>query len=177
MAIGKKQKNKVSGAAVLLATSILARCGGDQEEAADGPPPEEVVVAGVDAPLRDPAWAPTEGVALALHEDGRELMRLRTDVSFDGTRNFLSSGSEELDGVAGENLELESGRRPDLIYVPKPERDQVTVVENDDLLEVTSIGAGGSPTRVALGGESTGLGSQDPLRPLFRRLHGDGGTT
>lgn len=163
MTVNENKKRKTFGTVVLVAVLglILMGCGGDQE-AAEGTTPEEgwVVVAEVDAPLRDPAWAPTEGVALALHEDGRELVRLRTDASFDATRSFLSARSEELDGVAGENLALESGRRPDLIYVSKPERDQVTVVENDDLLEVTSISAGESPVRVALGGESTGLGSQ-----------------
>lgn len=129
------------------------------------------MVAEVDAPLRDPAWASTEGVALALHEDGRELVRLRADASFDATRNFLSSRSEDLDGVGGENLALERGRRPDLIFVPKPGRDQVTAVENDDLLEAWSTSAGESPARVALGGESTGLESQT----LFA-LSADGST-
>jgi hypothetical protein len=57
---------------------------------------------------------------------------------------------EELDGVAGENLALEAGRTPDKIYVPVPARDEVFVLEKDDLLEVRTFEAEESPARVAL---------------------------
>ncbi len=83
-------------------------------------------------------------------------MRLDMGQSLDGTRDFPVTMLEKLDGTAGENLALEDGRVPDKVYLPKPERDQVTVVENDDMMEVRSFSAGEAPARVALGGSSLG---------------------
>ncbi len=156
-----EQKNRTLRSALLLAgvSMTLVGCGVGNQAAAEGAS-ENGIVARVDAPLRAPAWAEDEGVVIALQEDGRRLVRLDPGESFDGTRNFLVTTSQELDGSAGENLRLESGRMPDEIYLPKPERDQVTVVENDDLLEVRNFVAGDSPARIALGGSSTGYGTQ-----------------
>jgi len=163
-----EQKNRVGKAAVLVAGLALALsgCGTDTAPEAEGPS-EEGIVTAVDAPLRAPAWAEDEGVVIALQEDGRQLVRLDTAASFDGTGSLPVTISEELDGVAGENLALEKGREPDGVYLPKPERDQVAVVENDDLLEVRTFPAGESPVRVALGGATTG-GSASTLFALSR---------
>ena len=157
-----KQKKKTLETAVLVAgmALMLAGCGAAGEPAAEGPPEERGELAAVDAPLRAPEWAEDEGVAFALQEDGRRLVMLDPDESLDGTRSFPVTLSEELEGVAGENLALERGRSPDFIYVPIPERDRVLVAENDDMLEARSFGAGESPVRVALGGTSTGYESQ-----------------
>ena len=114
----------------------------------------------MDAPLRTPEWAEDEGVAFAVQEDGRRLVMLDPNESVDGTRNFLVTLSDELEGTAGENLALERGRLPDFIYLPVPERDRVVVAENDDMLEARSFSAGESPARVALGGTSIGSNAQ-----------------
>lgn len=155
------QKNSMLRATLLVAVMSMALigCGVGEQAAAEGAS-ENGIVARVDAPLRAPAWAEDEGVVIALQEDGRRLVQLDAGESFDGTRSFLVTISQELDGSAGENLRLESGRMPDEIYLPKPGRDQVTVVENDDLLEVRTLRAGDSPARIALGGSSTGYGAQ-----------------
>ncbi len=156
-----EQKTRTLRSALLVAgvSVTLVGCGVGSQAAVEGPS-ENGIVARVDAPLRAPAWAEDEGVVIALQEDGRRLVRLDTGEGFDGTRDFPVTISEELDGIAGENLRLESGRMPDEIYLPKPERDQVTIVENDDLLEVRTVKAGESPTRIALGGSSTGYDTQ-----------------
>lgn len=163
-----EQKNKVVKTAVLVAGLALTLngCGTGTAPEAERPP-EEGIVAAVDAPLRVPAWAEDEGVVIALQEDGRRLVRLDTAESFDETGDLPVTISEELDGVAGENLALEEGREPNGTYLPKPERDQVAVVENDDLLEVRTFSAGESPVRVALGGATTG-GSAPTLFALSR---------
>lgn len=153
-----------------MASLTLVGCGVGREPATEGPA-ERGAVAAVDVPLRDPGWLPDEGFVIALQEDGRNLVRLDTGASFEGTQDFPTTISDELEGVVGENLALEEGRSPDNIYLPKPERDQVTVVENDSLLEVRNFNAGESPARIALGGTSTGLDSQT----LFA-LSGDGQT-
>src|SRR5918997_4588387 len=155
------QKNSILRATLLVVgmSMALTGCGVGDQAAAEGPP-ENGIVARVDAPLRAPAWAEDEGGLIALQEDGRRLVRLDTGEGFDGTQDFPVTISQELDGSAGENLRLESGSMPDEIYLPKPERDQVTVVENDDLLEVRNLLAGDSPARIALGGSSTGYGVQ-----------------
>ena len=155
------QKNSMLRATLLVAVMSMALigCGVGEQAAAEGAS-ENGIVARVDAPLRAPAWVEDEGVVIALQEDGRRLVQLDPGESFDGTRNFPVTTSQELDGSAGENLRLESSSMPDEIYLPKPERDQVTVVENDDLLEVRILGAGDSPARIALGGSSTGYGAQ-----------------
>lgn len=157
----QQQKNKTLKMVVLVAGLglTLAGCGTGREPAAEGPS-ERGIVAAVDAPLRAPEWAGDEGVVIALQEDGQELVRLDTGESFDGTRDFPVTMAENLDGTAGENLALEEGRMPDLIYLPKPGRDQVTVAENDDLMEVRGFSAGESPARIALGGSSTGYSFQ-----------------
>ncbi len=155
------QKKRILKTAV-LATGLavgLTGCGVGSAPAEQGPS-ERGVVASVDAPLREPAWAEDEGVVMALQEDGQRLVRLDTGESFDGTRDFPVTISDQIEAAAGENLALEEGRTPDQIYLPKPERDQIAVAENDSLLEVRTFGAGESPTRVALGGTSTGLSSQ-----------------
>ena len=156
-----RQEKKALHTAVLMAglTLILVGCGVGSAPAAEGPS-ERGAVATVDAPLRAPSWAEDEGVVFALREDGRELVLLDTGESMDGTRDFTVSMSDELEGVAGENLALERGRSPDKIYLPIPERDRVVVAENDDMLEVRSFGAGESPSRIALGGTTTGSSSQ-----------------
>ena len=138
---------------------ILAGCGTGSEPATEEPS-ERRAVATVDAPLRAPEWAEDEGVVFALREDGRELARLDTGESIDGTRDFPVTMSDELEGVAGENLALQRGRSPDFIYLPIPERDRVVVAENDDMLEVRSFSAGESPVRIALGGTSIGSNAQ-----------------
>lgn len=135
---------------------VLAGCGTERESAAEGPSANGGVLP-VDAPLRAPTWAEDEGegVVIALREEGRQLVRLEESGSFDGTREFPVTLSAELDGVAGENIALEKGRLPDGIYIPKPERGEVAVIENDDLLEVRALPGGESPVRVALGGTTT----------------------
>ena len=155
------QKSSMLRATLLVAVMSMALtgCGVGEQAAAEGASGNGIV-ARVDAPLRAPAWVEDEGVLIALQEDGRRLVRLDPGESFDGTRDFPVTTSQELDGSAGENLRLESGSMPDEIYLPKPERDQVTVVENDDLLEVRNLVAGESPARIALGGSSTGYGVQ-----------------
>lgn len=154
------QKRTLKTAVVVAGLAVvLAGCGAGNAPAEKGTS-ERGAVASVDAPLHAPAWAEEEGVVFALREDGRRLVRLDTGQSTDGTRSFPVTISEELEGSAGENLALERGRTPGKIYLPKPERDQVAVAENDDLLEVRAFGAGESPTRIALGGTSTGLSSQ-----------------
>lgn len=165
-----EQKNNILRSALLLAgvSMTLVGCGVGDQAAAEGAP-ENGIVARVDAPLRAPAWAEDEGAVITLQEDGRRLVRLDVGEGFDGTQDLPVTISEELDGIAGENLRLESGRMPDEIYLPKPERDQVTVMENDDLLEVRTLNAGESPTRIAVGGSSSGYGTQT----LFA-LSGDG---
>jgi hypothetical protein len=156
-----KQEKKAFRTVILVAglALILAGCGVGSAPAAEGSS-ERGAVATVDAPLQAPDWAEDEGVIFALREDGRELVMLDPDESIDGTRSFLVTLSDELEGVAGENLALERGRSPDFIYLPIPERDQVVVAENDDMLEVRSFGAGESPSRIALGGTITGYSSQ-----------------
>ncbi len=155
------QKSSMLRATLLVAVMSMALigCGVGEQAAAEGAS-ENGIVARVDAPLQTPAWVEDEGVVIALQEDGRRLVRLDPGESFDGTRDFLVTTSQELDGSAGENLRLESGSMPDEIYLPKPQRDQVTVVENDNLLEVRNLVAGDSPARIALGGSSTGYGVQ-----------------
>ena len=135
---------------------IFAGCGTERESAAEEPSANGGVLP-VDAPLRAPTWAEDEGegVVIALRETGRQLVRLEESGSFDGTREFPVTLSAELDGVAGENIALEKGRLPDGVYIPKPERDEVAVIENDDLLEVRALPGGESPVRVALGGTTT----------------------
>lgn len=155
------QEKKVFHTAILVAglALMLAGCGAGSAPAAEGSS-ERGAVATVDAPLRAPEWAEDESVIFALREDGRELVMLDPNESIDGTRSFLVTLSDELEGVAGENLALERGRSPDFIYLPIPERDQVVVAENDDMLEARSFGAGESPVRVALGGTSIGSNAQ-----------------
>lgn len=167
-----QRKNKTWKTAVLISglILILAGCGVGREPAAEGPS-ENGIVAAVDVPLRDPAWAEDEGLVIALQEDGRRLVRFDTGAAFDGTRDFPVTMSEDLDGAAGENLALEEGRMPDNIYLPKPRRDRVAVVENNSLLEARSFDPGVSPARVALGGTSTGLSSQ-----ILYALSEDGST-
>jgi hypothetical protein len=155
------QKKRILKTAV-LATGLavgLVGCGVGNAPAEQGPS-EKGVVASVDVPLREPAWSEEEGVVLALQEDGQRLVRLDTGQSFDGTRDFPVTISDQIEAAAGENMALERGRTPGKIYLPKPERDQIAVAENDSLLEVRTFAAGESPTRVALGGTSTGLSSQ-----------------
>ncbi|MDP8973279.1 MAG: hypothetical protein M3N45_08915 [Actinomycetota bacterium] len=156
-----RQEKKASRTALMVAglTLILAGCGAGSAPAAEGPS-ERGALATVDAPLRAPSWSEDEGVVFALREDGRELVMLDPNESIDGTRSFLVTLSDELEGVAGENLALERGRSPDFIYLPIPERDRVVVAENDDMLEARSFGAGESPVRVALGGTSIGSNAQ-----------------
>ena len=156
-----EQKNGMLRATLLVAgmSMALISCSVGNQGATEGPS-ESRIVAQVDVPLRAPAWAEDEGVVIALQEDGRRLVRLDIDEGFDGTRDFPVTISEGLDGTAGENLRLESGKMPDEIYLPKPERDQVAVVENDDLLEVRTVNAGDSPTRIVLGGSSAGYSVQ-----------------
>jgi hypothetical protein len=155
------QKKDALRTAVLVAgiALVLAGCGAVSEPAAEGLA-ERGRLAAVDAPLRAPEWAEDEGVAFALQEDGRSLVMLDPDESVDGTRSFLVTLSEELEGTAGENLALERGRSPDFIYLPVPQRDHVVVAENDDMLEARSFGAGDSPARVALGGTAIGSNAQ-----------------
>ena len=107
------QKNSVLRASLLVADTSMALigCGVGDQAAAEGAAENGIVVQ-VDAPLRAPAWVEDEGVVIALQEDGRRLVRLDTGEGFDGTRDFPVTISEELDGIAGENLRLESGRMP-----------------------------------------------------------------
>jgi hypothetical protein len=156
-----KQEKRAFHTAILVAglALTLAGCGAGSVPAAEGSS-ERGEVATVDAPLHAPEWAEDEGVMFALREDGRELVMLNPNESVDGTRSFLVTLSDELEGVAGENLALERGRSPDFIYLPIPERDRVVVAENDDMLEARRFGAGESPVRVALGGTSIGSNAQ-----------------
>ena len=167
-----RQKSKVPEAVVLLAglALILIGCGSGEEQAAEEPPANAVVV-GADAPLRAPVWAEDEQVMIALQEDGQRIVSLDPDAEGDETREISATLSSELEGTAGENLALEGGREPDVVYVPIPERDQVAVIENDDLLEVRVFDAGEAPARVALGDQP--LGYADPI--LFA-LSEDGST-
>ncbi len=94
------QKNSMLRAILLVAVMSMALIGygvGDQAaaEGASG----NGIVARVDAPLRAPAWVEDEGVVIALQEDGRRLVRLDTGESFDGTRDFPVTTSQELDGL------------------------------------------------------------------------------
>lgn len=155
------QEKRIFHTAVLVGglALTLAGCGVGSAPAAERFS-ERGAVATVDAPLRPPEWAEDEGMIFALREDGRELVMLDPDESVDGTRSFFVTLSDELEGVAGENLALERGRSPDFIYLPIPERDRVVVAKNDDMLEARSFGAGESPVRVALGGTSIGSNAQ-----------------
>lgn len=166
------QKSGISKAAVLVTglALTLTGCGSGEGPVAEEPP-VGAVVAGTDAPLRAAAWAEDEGVLIALQEDGQSIVRLDPDAEGDETREISVTLSEKLEGTAGENLALEDGRAPDGVYLPIPERDQIAVIENDDLLEVRVFDAGEAPARVTLGDEP--LGYADPI--LFA-LSRDGST-
>ena len=125
----RKNKKTVEMAGLVAGLAlILTGCGAGSAPAAKEASGRGTVVAS-DTPLRAPEWAEDEGVVFALREDGRELALLDTGESLDGTREFPVTMSDELEGVAGENLALQRGRSPDFIYLPIPERNRVVVAE------------------------------------------------
>ncbi len=117
-----------------------------------------VAVLQIETPLRAPVWSPGEEVLFALGQDESRLVEgelVKVDVSRggfnpDAERPQAIASSEVLEAEAGENLVLEQDHEPDKIYVPIPERDEVLVMEKDDLLEVRTFRVGLSPSRVAL---------------------------
>ncbi len=158
--VGVSRKRTV---VLMLASLVLVAClsallWGCAEEAE--PPAEEpgVAVLEVETPLRSPVWSPGEEALFAL---GRGEIRLvesqlvKVDVNREGfnpdaERPQAIASSEELEVAAGENLALGRDREPDKIYIPIPERDEVLVMEKDDLLKVRTFRVGLSPSRVAL---------------------------
>lgn len=121
---------------------------------------DDVAILQLEVPLRAPVWSPGEEAVFALGQDGRRLARV--DVNSGGFNPVNEhpravASTEELDGVAGENLALEKDREPDKVYVPVPDKGEVLVLEKDDLLEVRTFEAGIPPARVAL--EPRGAGT------------------
>lgn len=133
---------------LLTAVFVLAGCGG--EGSGSGAPEDgRVELVGLDEPLKQPVYAPSNGEVIALDEKGERLVRLEVSGGSGPEEPLPVTLSEELAG-SGENLALnreESGET----FIPQPERDQAQVLENDDLLDVRAItNIGEAPVRVAL---------------------------
>ncbi len=148
-------------------------CGPADGSAAGGSGSDErnVVVLNVETRLRAPVWSPEEGAIFALGRDGQRLLKVdvsRGGFNPDAERPQAVASAEELDGAAGKSLVLEKDREPDRIYVPVPEKDEVFVLEPDDLLEVQTFEAGESPARLAL--EPRGAGTLFALSESGRTL-------
>jgi hypothetical protein len=133
---------------------LTAACGSaDGSAGGSGFEEQDVAALEIETPLRAPAWSPGEEAVFALGQDGRRLAKVDVNIGGfnpDAERPRAVASSQELDGVAGENLVIEKDREPNKIYVPVPDRNEVFVLEKDDLLEVRTFEAGESPARVAL---------------------------
>lgn len=172
--------------AALMGLVLASGCalGRDEGEGPANPGEGAAVALSVERPLLSPAYDPQAEAVFALPRDGRSLVKLETNVSYpdeEATPDAIVD-AEELEFEVGESLALGDGRTSDRIYVPVPSRDQVAVYEDDDMLEVRTFGAGESPVRLALHGDSrtifalsrdgstltaVGLpGENDPVRKL-----------
>ena len=145
-----------TAASVAALGLLLGGCGsqeGGQGDGDDGKP--DVTALEVEAPLRAPSWNPGQETIFALRQDGGALvkvvgLRRGGGVDLGADRPEVGTTEQELESVAGENLALETGHKPDKVYVPLPGKDEVFVSEEDDLEMVQTFGAGDSPARVAL---------------------------
>jgi hypothetical protein len=126
--------------------SVAAGCG--QQDTGDA-------VSGlrVNAPLESPAWDSQEGSLFALRQADRSLVTVDVTPGGIAQGNQAGSVSEELAGL-GENIAPDL-RESGVLYVPRPESNQVTVVGAEDLRNINSFEAGPSPSRVALTGPTT----------------------
>lgn len=158
---------------IVVSLALMVGCGPEEEPANTESPQESVVLLELDEPLRDPVWSPEEETVFALRQDGQAIVRADTTPGgvSDADEPRVTTIAEELEGEAGENMVLDL-QMPNLMFIPQPGRDEVRVMETDDLLEVRTFDAGTSPARVAMDGQAA---LSQAEKTLFT-LSGDGST-
>ncbi|PWI06071.1 hypothetical protein DIZ27_35635 [Streptomyces sp. NWU339] len=135
------------GQAVALTVAVAAPATGCA--AADAVPDStpQVAVLRLDTPVREPVWSKEAHAVVALAEDASRIARITPKV-MSGRLTAHTVLSGPLPGL-GENL-APSATGGEVVYAPRPDADQVAVVDVRTLRAKTFLRAGRAPSFVAV---------------------------
>ncbi|WP_156628531.1 hypothetical protein [Mycobacterium sp. 1274756.6] len=125
-------------AVAAVAAATVVGCTSAESDWESSPP---VTVAATAQPLRAPAWSAALSALVALTDDGR-LARVDEPDDPDRVGTAVSGPL-----AAGDNLRI-SGIDPHRVFVPRPDRQTVTLMDLDTLRPVEEVRAGPAPNSV-----------------------------